>query len=79
MAVHIGHLIKEKLDAKGKSVEWLAEKINHTPAYCKKLFESTNVDVYLLIDICKLLGYNFFVDLSNEFEEIMKAKNAEIK
>lgn len=79
MAVHIGHLIKEKLDAKGKSVEWLAEKIKHTPAYCNKLFESTNIDVYLLIDICKLLGYNFFVDLSNEFEEIMKAKNAEIK
>ena len=67
--MHIGNLIKEKLQEDGHSVTWFANQICCTRTHVYKIFEKANIDTELLERISKVLKYNFFKDISNDFEK----------
>ena len=67
--IHIGSLIKSKLEDDRRSVKWLAEKI-----YCKRanvydIFSRASIDSDLLLNICLAVDYDFFLHLSNCYKK----------
>ena len=67
--MHIGHLIKQQLEAQDKTVSWLAREL----AYCRtniyKIFDKKSIDTDLLLRICVLLKYDFFSAYSEELKK----------
>ena len=67
--MHIGRLIKQQLEAQGKTVSWLARKL----AYCRtniyKIFDKKSIDTDLLLRICAALNYDFFSAYSEELKK----------
>jgi len=63
--IHIGELIREKLNENGQSVSWLAHKVHcDSSNFCKILKKShINTDLLLLISIA--MNHNFFDHYSN--------------
>jgi len=62
--IHIGELIRSKLKEEGRSVSWLAEKINCDRTNMYKIFKKTNIDADLLFRICIILNFDFFESYS---------------
>lgn len=60
MVVPIGKLIKEKLEEKGLSAMWLAERVPCSRANIYKVFNKSSVDTELLLRISLLLDFDFF-------------------
>ncbi len=60
----IGAIIKAELLRQERSVAWFARKICCSRTHAYKIFEKDNIDIMLLTRICKVLGHNFFDDLS---------------
>lgn len=67
--MHIGRLIKEQMEAQGKTVSWLAREL----AYCRtniyKIYDKKSIDTDLLLRICSLLDYDFFAVYSKELKK----------
>ena len=60
--IRIGTLIKGKLEEEGRSVVWLAQKINCQRNCIYDLLKNkTSVDTTRLMKICKALKTNFFI------------------
>ncbi|MDR1878066.1 MAG: helix-turn-helix domain-containing protein [Bacteroidales bacterium] len=57
---HIGALIREKLKKEGRSVVWLAEKINCTPSNVYKIFGKSAINTEQLRAISDALDFDFF-------------------
>lgn len=72
--IHIGKAIKEELRRQERSVTWFARKL-----YCNRqniydIFKRESIDTTLLRRISNILDYNFFKDLSKDFD-ISKHQN----
>jgi predicted transcriptional regulator len=67
---HLGHLIREELDRQNLTVVWFAEAINSDRSNCYDIFERKFINLELLERISKVLKRNFFKDLA-EYEEIV--------
>jgi hypothetical protein len=63
--IHIGELIRSKLEEKERSVTWLAKKVYHDPSSLCKLLKRNNIDTELLLQISLILNYDFFVYYSD--------------
>jgi len=68
--IHIGCLIKSKLEDDGRSVQWLAERIKCNRANVYDIFKRTSIDTDLLLNICLALKYDFFLHLSEFFKNL---------
>ncbi|MCQ2974169.1 MAG: XRE family transcriptional regulator [Bacteroidales bacterium] len=72
--MEMGQIIKTRLENQGQSVTWFCKKINCSRSKCYDLFKSNSIDTILLKEICEVLNYNFFKDLSAEIETQMFEK-----
>lgn len=57
--IHIGKLIKEKLDEKNMTKAEFARRIHIHRSTAYLLFEQKSIDIELLLTISKVLEYNF--------------------
>ncbi len=62
--IHIGHIIQEELRAQGRTVVWLARKLNIDRRVCYRIFYSYSIDTQVLFKISGLLGRDFFAEYS---------------
>ena len=57
--IDIGKLIKEKFDEAGMTKEEFADKINKERSTVYDIFSRSSIDIVLLINISKVLNYDF--------------------
>ena len=57
--IHIGNIIKEKLNEKSMTITDLAKKINRDRTTVYDIFERKSIDIELLIKISDVLDYDF--------------------
>ena len=67
--VPIGKLIKEKLDEKGLSAVWLAERVPCSRANIYKIFNKNSVDTEMLFRISLILEFDFFLYYSQNLRD----------
>lgn len=65
MEIHIGSLIRRRLDEKGYSVVWLARQLACSRTNVYKIFEKPHIDTDMLARISTVL--DFFILLSKSF------------
>lgn len=58
--VHIGQQIEAELRKQERSVNWFARKLYCDRSNIYDIFKRENIDVNLLMRICKVLNHNFF-------------------
>ena len=58
--VHIGSIIRQKLQEQGRSAAWLAKQIPCTRNNVFKIMRKPHISTDLLLRISKILDYNFF-------------------
>jgi len=83
--IHIGSIIREKLTEKSMTITYFAIKINRERTTVYDIFQRKSIDIELLIEISKVLDYDFIHEIyfeektsSNVFIAI-KIKEEEIK
>ena len=69
--MHIGIRIKEVLKnhPKGHNVKWFAKELNTSRRNVYDIFNRNDLDTNLLRRISRILDYDFFFDLSEEFSQ----------
>ncbi len=71
--IHIGKLIREKLDKNGQSASWLAKKVHCDRSSFNKLLKKDHIDTKLLLHISKVLNFDFFSYYSDSlYNKIMR-------
>ena len=71
--VHIGSIIRTKLEESQLSIAEFAERINRTRPTVYDIFNRKSIDTDLLIKISEVLGYNFLQEVY--LEDISKKEN----
>lgn len=61
----IGQIIKEELDKQGLSAGWLAKELWCNRSSIYRCLSRNSIDTALLADISRVLGRDFFKDLSD--------------
>lgn len=64
--LHIGQLIKTVFERSGMTVSDFARLLNCERTNIYTIFKRKSIDVELLINISKILRYNFFEDILKE-------------
>jgi DNA invertase Pin-like site-specific DNA recombinase len=59
--IHIGELIRQKLEEEGRSSSWLAKKIHCHRTNIYKIFQKENIDVEQLMLISEAMNIDFFI------------------
>lgn len=67
--MHIGNLIREKLEEKQRTVVWLAHELSYSRTNVYKIFAKSSIDTHVLMRISQILRYDFFRDYSHELDE----------
>lgn len=67
--MHIGNKIKNIFEEKSKKcdIKWFASQLHCEPRNIYRIFNRTNIDISLLKQISIVLNYDFFQDLSKEY------------
>lgn len=68
--MHIGHRIREVLTEQRRPASWLAARICVTRTHVYKIFEKHTLDTELLLRISRVLGHDFFADISDELRGV---------
>ena len=70
IGLKIGQRIRQVFDGMPKSctVGWLAEQLNCDRRNVYRIFEKENIDILLLGRISRILGHDFFADLSKDLK-----------
>lgn len=68
-SVHIGSIIRQKLQEQGRSAAWLAKQIPCTRNNVFKIMRKPHISTDLLLRISKILDYNFFSCFDYQAEE----------
>ena len=63
--IHIGEIIRKQLKEDGRSMVWLAEKLNYERANIYRLLNRPHIDTYLLLRIARILRHDFFAYYSD--------------
>lgn len=58
--MHIGNLIREKLEEKQRMVVWLAHELSYSRTNVYKIFAKSSIDTHVLMRISQILRYDFF-------------------
>jgi len=62
--IHIGKLIREKMEEERRSADWLANELSCTRANVYKIYDKFNIDIFRLLQISRALNYDFFREIS---------------
>jgi plasmid maintenance system antidote protein VapI len=73
--IHIGQLIRNKLQENGRKECWLANKISCKKSNISKILQKSSINTDLLLEISIALDTNFFLDYSNVYEAKRLEKN----
>jgi plasmid maintenance system antidote protein VapI len=77
---HIGGLIKKKMEEDGRSVKWLADKIQCKRRNVYDIYDRTSIDSGQLLRISMALKTNFFTYFSKIYEKRAKiTKNTDFE
>lgn len=68
--MHIGQLIKQELEAQGRTVVWFARNMSYSRTNIYKIFERASIDTDVLLRISALLEVDFF----KVYSEYLKTK-----
>ncbi|MCA6365028.1 MAG: helix-turn-helix transcriptional regulator [Bacteroidetes bacterium] len=60
MALHIGKLIRKRIEQAGMNKSEFARRINSTPQNVYSIFKRESIDTDLLWEISRVLNYDFF-------------------
>lgn len=74
MTVHIGNLIKKRVEEKGMNKSEFTRRINTTSQNIHGIFKRKSIDTALLQKISELLDFDFFQYYSPFQKEIQKLK-----
>jgi len=66
--VHIGQLIKQELEAQGRTVVWLAREMSYSRTNIYKIFDRSSIDTDVLLRVSLVLKRDFFKDYSEELK-----------
>ena len=58
--LHIGHLIRTRLEEKGQTVTWLARQVPCSRTNIYKIFDRPSIDTDMLARLSDILGFDFF-------------------
>ena len=58
--IHIGNIIRQKLQEQERSGAWLARKLYTDPSNMSKILKRKHIDAGLLLRISLILGENLF-------------------
>lgn len=64
--IHIGKLIKQKMEERHLTVVWLASRLSCSRTNCYKIFEKYSVDTEVLMKLSTILEFDFFSFYSDE-------------
>lgn len=65
--MHVGKLIKQKMEEQGRTVVWLSRQLSCCRTNVYKIYEKESIDTNLLMRISKVLDYDFFGHISQDF------------
>lgn len=74
MSIHIGKLIKQRLEEIGINKSELARRINTTPQNIYGIFKRTSIDTDLLRQISHVLEFDFFQYFEQEYLVVQEAR-----
>lgn len=63
---HAGHFLEECLRCSGFDIQWLADKTNYNEEELRQLFNQTNMDAELFVEIGRPMGAIFFDRIHEE-------------
>lgn len=63
--LHIGRLIRAKLEEKGQTVTWLARQVPCSRTNIYKIFDRPSIDTDMLARLSVIMGFDFFAALSD--------------
>lgn len=63
--MHIGQMIRNVLREKGMTVVSFAKQLSCTRENAHRILNKENIDIELLIRICNILDYDFFLKISS--------------
>ena len=69
--IHIGEQIRKLLAKEGRSITWLAAKLNYERANIYKLLDRQSIDTDLLSRISIVLEHDFFACYSKYVQDKM--------
>lgn len=69
--MHIGKLIKQKLAEQGKTTLWLAQELKYNRTSMYKIYDKASINADTLLQISRIMHYDFFQALSTEFKETL--------
>lgn len=69
---HLGTLIRKELEKQQRTVTWLAKAISSDRSNCYDIFERKYVSIEVLERVSRVLGRNFFKDLADYMESVVK-------
>ncbi len=67
--MHVGKRIREVLDEQGRAASWLAKKIPCERTNIYNVFKREDISVSMLSKVSRILGHDFFKELSEELKE----------
>ena len=70
--IHIGSLIRLKMEERQKTVVWLAEQLSCSRTNVYKIFDKYSVDTEMLARISSILEFDFFSVYSDDIKECKK-------
>lgn len=70
--IHIGRLIRTKMEADGRSANWLAKHLHCDRSNVYKIYRKATIDTYMLFLISQSLNFDFFQYYSSFFHPKMK-------
>ena len=71
--IHIGKLIREKMEEEGRKTIWLARKLSCDRSNIYKIYGKPNMDLTQLLHISRILNHDFFNDISVAFNKNINA------
>jgi transcriptional regulator with XRE-family HTH domain len=60
MALHIGKMIRSRIETSGMNKSEFARRINSTPQNVYSIFKRKSLDTEMLFEISRVLGFDFF-------------------
>lgn len=69
---HLGTLIRKELEKQQRTVTWLAKQINVDRTVCYDIFKRRYINIEQLESLSKVLKHNFFIDLAEYEDSVVK-------
>ena len=76
--IHIGQLIKRKMEEEGRKVSWLANKINCDESNIYRIYQRKSIPIEQFFKICIQLEIDLFPDCSEYVRQEIQKKRSKM-